>query len=69
MGNQLLYSDEQIESFANSFAKDLESGEMKKKDSPNQEALYCASVEQEDLEWVLSANPQAKLFKTAMKSN
>ena len=60
----MLYNDEQIEDFANSFRKNFSSGTIKKKDSPNQEVLYCKAMEQEDLEWVFSANPQSKLFKT-----
>ena len=64
----MLYSDEQIEAFANSFINDLSKGAIKKKDAPNEETLYHKSIEQDDLEWVLSANPQAKLFKVLPKT-
>lgn len=65
----MLFSDEQIEAFANSFSKDLLNGVIKKRDLPNQETLYYKSIEPGDLEWVLSANPKSKLFKSLQKTH
>ena len=65
----MLYSDEQIEDFADSFIQDLSNGVIKKKDVPNEETLYHKSIEKEDMEWVLSANPQSKLFRVLPKTD
>jgi hypothetical protein len=59
----MLYSDEQIKASKLSFKEDFLKGKLKKRDIPNDEPLYHKSIEQEDLEWVLSADPQSKLFK------
>ena len=59
----MLYSDEQIEAYADSFIKDLLDGVIKKRDVPNKDILYYKTIEREDLEWVLSANPRSRLFK------
>jgi len=65
----MIYSDEQIEIFENSFREEFSNGTILKKVSPNQEELYYKSIEQEDLEWVISANPKSKLFKVITKTN
>lgn len=63
----MLYSDEQIEAAANSLQENFL--KIKKRDVPNAEALYYKSIERVDLEWVLSANPQSKLFKPSSKTH
>jgi FMN-dependent NADH-azoreductase len=59
----VLYSKEQINKFAEAFRNELLNDEIVKRDFPNQEVMYYQSAEQDDLKWVQSANPNAKLFR------